>query len=403
MKKLLERVLEKIKPSEEEMEKADKVIDKFVKEAGKRAKKKQIKAEVFVGGSSGKGTVVRRKKQDIDVFVRFEKTKDMIKLESLIPGKKIKIHGSRDYFKADFLGLSFEVVPVLKISKPEQAENITDLSYFHVSYVNNRIKKNPGLREDILLAKAFCFANNVYGAESYVRGFSGYSLELLIIYYKSFEKMIRDMSKVNVKKKMVIDIEKKYKGKNVLNEMNEAKLVSPIIFVDPTFRERNVLAGLSYETFVKFQTACKKFLKKPSEKFFFTQKIDKKQFNLVLTAKTNRQEGDIAGSKLWKFFKALGSELEKYFEVGKKEFDYDDKKAGKMYFKIKGKSRLVVEGPPVASIENVVRFKKKHKKCFIKNYKVYAEEKPVNISEFLKEFKISNKKKMKDMGIVSFN
>ena len=316
--KILEKVLDKIRLSEKELDNMNRGIKNFVAKIEKKIKQTKTSAGVFVGGSSGKGTVVKRKSQDIDIFVRFNNEKDIMKLEKVLVGKIKKIHGSRDYFKVKFSKFSFEVVPVLKIKRPEQAKNVTDLSYFHVDYVKKKLNENAKLRDEVRLAKAFCFSNNVYGAESYIKGFSGYSLELLVIYYGGFEKMIRELSKVKVnKKKLVIDMESQYKNKNIEEEMNESKLQSPIIFIDPTYKERNVLAGLSYETFYKFQGAGRKFFKKPSEKFFFPQKINKKNFNLILNARTSRQEGDIAGSKLWKFFLLIERQLNRYFVVDK--------------------------------------------------------------------------------------
>src|SRR5207248_3084550 len=97
----------------------------------------------------------------------------------------------RDYFflMADER-LVFEIVPVKKVKNPKQAENSTDLSYFHVKYINNKLK-NRKLVKEILLAKAFLKAQEVYGAESWIHGFSGYSIECLIIYYKSLDKMLK--------------------------------------------------------------------------------------------------------------------------------------------------------------------------------------------------------------------
>jgi len=407
MKKILEKVLKRIKLDEKELEKMNFCIEKFVEALNKEIKRNKIKAEVFVGGSSGKGTVVKRKKQDIDIFIRFSKKYKDNRLSELL-GKilkkfrKRKIHGSRDYFKIFFEGFNFEVVPVLKIGRPEEARNVTDLSYFHVSYVKRILEKNPRLADEIRLAKTFCFANNVYGAESYIRGFSGYSLELLIIYYGSFINLIKEMTKLKVdkKKKLVIDLKGYYKNKEeIMQELNESKLDSPIIFIDPTFKERNVLAGLSYETFFRFKEVCKFFLSKPSIKFFVRQKVDRKKFNLILKAKTSRQEGDIAGSKLWKFFKLFSRELEKYFEVREKRFEYDEGKEADLYFKVKKKKEILISGPPITSIENVIKFKKRHKRIVIKNNRVYAKEKGKSLKDFLCEFKKDNKERMRDMGI----
>ena len=57
-------------------------------------------------------------------------------------------------------------------------------------------------------------------------------------------------------------------------DLNSAKLNSPIILVDPTYKQRNALAALSDETFEKFKSACKKFLKNPSLKSFEIKKTN---------------------------------------------------------------------------------------------------------------------------------
>jgi tRNA nucleotidyltransferase (CCA-adding enzyme) len=128
----------------------------------------------------------------------------------------------------------------------------------HVKIFNKKIKSKKIL-EEIKLAKAFCSANGTYGAESYINGFSGYALELLVYYYGSFEKFLKEAVK-DRKDKLIIDIEKKYKNsKEILLQLNGSKLLSPIIVIDPTCKERNVLAALSYETYDKFKICAKNF------------------------------------------------------------------------------------------------------------------------------------------------
>ena len=91
-----------------------------------------------------------------------------------------RLHGSRDYFRAYVKNknMYFEVIPVAKIKKVHEERNVTDLSFFHVPYVKRKIR---GHEDELLLAKTFYHAQKVYGAETYVRGFSGYALECLII------------------------------------------------------------------------------------------------------------------------------------------------------------------------------------------------------------------------------
>ena len=257
------------------------------------------------------------------------------------------MHGSRDYFKIrKSKSFVLEVVPVLRIKKPSEAENITDLSYFHVNYVK---KKFPNkIFNEIILAKTFCHANKCYGAESYINGFSGYGLEVLVYYYGSFVKFVTAISKIKKGEKKVIDVEKHFKNRSeVLMDLNSSKLQSPIIFVDPTFKQRNVLAALSEETFQKFQKACKDFLKNPKIECFVEDKVDFKKLEdeakrrkndfILLNIKTNKQRGDIAGSKLLKFYKHLEKEISKCFNVNKSHFEYDNEKSARCFFSVKTK------------------------------------------------------------------
>src|SRR3989344_9281392 len=135
-------------------------------------KKKKVKAEIFVGGSFGKNTMIKDEKFEVDIFIRFDKKQEDLpgKLSVIIKGvEKMtsvsgeKIHGSRDYFKFKFGNMIFELVPVLKIKKVKEARNVTDLSYFHVNYVKKNLTGK--MEREIAFAKKFCKAQGVYGAE----------------------------------------------------------------------------------------------------------------------------------------------------------------------------------------------------------------------------------------------
>ena len=301
LKILMKEVLKKVEPSKEDLELIENSLKDFLEKFEKRLKALKINAEIFIGGSFAKKTVIKKDKYDVDVFVRFNKSYDNKRisdiLEKALKGFKniIKVHGSRDYFRLKISPTFFiELIPVKKIKSLKEAENITDLSYFHVKYINKKIgsvtksqassakksvkRKSPKILDEIRIAKAFCYANNCYGAESYIQGFSGYSLELLIYYYKSFVKFAKAVVKMSDEKK-VIDIEKHFRNKRItLMDLNSAKLNSPIILVDPTYKQRNALAALSDETFEKFKSACKKFLKNPSLKSFEIKKTNNSFF-----------------------------------------------------------------------------------------------------------------------------
>jgi len=417
-KLVLKEVLKKINPSKEEIKEISVYLNDILQKTEREIKKQNIKADFFIGGSYAKKTLIKKGIYDVDVFLRFDqfyKTKDISNLTENVLNKVkidyIRIHGSRDYFKINVSKLFFiELIPVIKVRKSEDAENITDLSYFHVLYIKKKIKEQKIL-DEIKIAKAFCHAQNCYGAESYINGFSGYALELLIYYYKSFSKFIKEMTKIEDKK--IIDIEKLYKNKiDVSINMNSSKMQSPIILIDPTYKERNALAALSQETFKKFKKSCNEFLKNPSLKYFEEQKKDLNKLRekakkgklefIRLELETDRQEGDIAGTKLLKFFNYLVKEIRKFYEIKDNEFRYLGNKKGEGFILAKSKKYIEFIGPFIDDKENSNLFKKKHKEIFVKKKRIYAKEDfNKKLNEFLKEWKSINSQKVLDMGIIN--
>jgi len=416
IQKLLREQIKIIKPSETDSENLSKISEDFCIELRENLKKAGIRAEVFVGGSVAKDTAVKKDKYDIDIFVRFDSKyneKEISGLLGKVLGNKVKkVHGSRDYYQQDINEIVIEIVPVLKIKRQQDAKNVTDLSYFHVNYIVGKIKENPKLADEIRLAKTFAHANNCYGAESYIHGFSGYALELLVVSYGSFLNFIKAVAKAEVgteyKSKIVIDDSKLYKNKKeILIEMNSSKLHSPIILVDPTFKERNAAAGLNYETFYKFKKACMGLIDNPSSNFFKKKEviddfIKFKEKLEIVNVRTSKQSGDIAGTKSKKFYEFFLNRLKKEFLIRKSGFDYDENEnLAHFYLVLDKKGEETIRGPSVTQVENLTAFKKAHPNAFIKNHFAYAKiTHSLSFSDWFKRFVRDDKKIIKDMSII---
>jgi len=373
-------------------------------------KKLKIKADVFVGGSFAKGTLIKEKGYDVDIFIRFSDEKNLDSIEKIIKKLKYeKVHGSRDYFRIIDNELRFEIIPVLKISNPKNAKNVTDLSYFHVNYVKKKI--NSRIAREIALTKAFFKASGVYGAESYIRGISGYGVECLLIYYKTFEKMAKALTTAKEDEKIIIDIDKTYKNKqDLMIDMNESKSGGPMILVDPTYKERNVLAALSKETFMKLREDLKKFLSNPNVKYFETKALDvekikeqakkKKLEFLTVNLTTDRQEGDIAGTKLKKFSLYLEEEIRKYYKIIRDEFVYNEAQEGKLYLIVKPNKEFVKVGPPLKMKSECSAFKSQNKSTFVKSGRLYSKIAiAFTCKSFLNDFKVKYADKIKSMDV----
>jgi tRNA nucleotidyltransferase (CCA-adding enzyme) len=420
LKKVISDQIKLLKPEEDSLKFLSKISKELISNIRNELKKSKIEADVFLGGSFAKNTLIKSDKYDVDVFVRFNsRYKDISDiLENIL--NKIKkegieierVHGSRDYFVVRINGMQgyFEVIPVIKIKKPSEEMNVTDLTYFHGPYVRSKIK---GLEDQVRITKRFMKANEVYGAETYVKGFSGYTVELLIIKYRSFVKMLKELIKVNLDKRLVIDIEKHYKNTNeVFIQLNEAKTHSPVVLIDPTYKERNALAALSHETFIKFQKSAKAFLKNPSVKFFevVEKDVEKSRSNakskkldfVYLDLTTDKQPGDIAGTKLKKFFDLILREIEEAFILKDSYFHYSGGNEGLGYIIAKRKKEVVRIGPPILMKNAVSNFKNKHAVTFIKGKNIHAKlEIKFDLKEFLDSWSSGSKDLMSQMHVTN--
>lgn len=404
MNEILKKALKELKPEQKKV----KEVEEFLIKLNKEIKKSRIKATATPGGSYAKDTWLKGD-YDVDVFVKFDlkyKTNEISKLlgKILKKFKPIKLHGSRDYYWVQN-SLRFEIIPVLDIKKPNEAQNTTDFSPWHVAWVNRQGSK---YKDDIRLAKKFMKTQGCYGAESYIKGFSGHVVDILVIYYGGFLPLLRaalkwkptrslrnHMQKSNFLRKtlnpqvktesiqsspkVIIDYYKKV-GKNAEFILNKSKIQGPMIIIDPVQPERNAAAALSQEMFDLFVASAKKFLEKPSDKYFEYQKLDlekmkKKGKLLLIDVEVPEGKEDPVGAKLVKAFDYIAKELDE-FGIIKKEWEWDKyKNAVFIYLLKKEKLPDTYEqpGPPVAMQKETIRFKKKHKKTFIKQGRIWAK------------------------------
>ncbi len=385
---IFEKAIENIKPEQEEFAEADETIA----EINALLKKNNIKAECMAGGSYAKGTILKND-FDIDLFVRFDysyKDKDISGLlkKALEPLKPISIHGSRDYFqlrrKKKQQNLLFEIIPVLKIDDYRQAINVTDMSPLHVGYAKKHFEQKPELADQVRLAKQFCKSAGIYGAESYINGFSGHVVDMLIIYYGSFEQLL--MQAAVWGSRVIIDIENHLK--NPLEQLNKAKTQSPLIIVDPVQPDRNAAAAVSREKFDILKNKARGFLRSPSQEFFVIKKIDVKTVKakakagkdwlMMLKVKPLGGNEDVVGTKVLKCFEHIENNLKKNdFKIIESGWEFEPDES-LLYFIIKKEKlsdKITLYGPPVREKTDAERFKLKHKKVNAKNNRLYAEEK----------------------------
>jgi tRNA nucleotidyltransferase (CCA-adding enzyme) len=383
MNKLLDEILKKIKPSKEEISKVDTILNDLIN------KIKISKAKVELGGSGAKDTWLTNT-NDIDLYVKFDfKTYNKKDISSILEKslkknfKIVRLHGSRDYFQLKQKGFTIEIIPILNIKKVSESKNITDISPFHVKFV----KKNKK-GDQIRLVKSFCKAQDCYGAESYIKGFSGYVLEILTIKYGSFNNFIKNVSKWKDKKSIG--------DKNLIKKMNESKKEAPLILIDPVDPNRNAASALNIENYNKLIKTSKAYLKKPSVKHF-----EKKEFSLdllknryknkkliVLEVEPLKGKKDVIGAKLLKTLDYIAMKLKSNdFKLLKYDWVWNEKAI--LYYVLDKKLLLKNkehQGPPIKNKLAVENFRKKWKNYKIKNNYTYVivKRKFIDPKEFIK-------------------
>lgn len=313
-----------------------------------------VNVEVVVGGSFSRSTWLP-KSHDADLFVRFFDEDDLEQflrvIDSVFP-KAVRIKGSRDYFRINYKGFELEFIPVLKIKSAFSAKNSMDASFFHIDFVKSKLVGNMSL--EVRFLKAFCKALGVYGAESFVSGFSGYVLELLVIHFRSFRKVLEGISKLEPR--VFIDIKKYYDSKSKIVMALGVKVESPLVIVDPVNPLRNASRSVSVDSFSRLVLGARLFLSKPDLSFFRIPVVTKasllrlaklrghsiyfKKFNPSLRR-------DAFFSKLLRELKKVSKVLESLDFI---VFDYGFLESGLVYFEIVNPVLPLskrVFGPPV--------------------------------------------------------
>lgn len=383
MEEVFRKVLERIKPQSNELERLAKEKEQVINSL---LSKRSLKANAVIGGSVAKGIYLRND-VDVDIFAAFSMSYasediSMILGEALTPLKPVLVHGSRDYFHLEENSVLFEIIPVLNVKSPDEARNVTDMSIHHVKWAKMHLEKSPRLRDEIRLAKAFCKGIGVYGAESYIRGFSGHTLDILVVHYGSFSELLK--AGKNWEQPVVIDINKAHSG-NALKALNKAKLQSPLVIIDPVDPMRNASASLDEEKFRIFVESCNRFLKKPSEEFFVKKRFSLEKLQekahgkklIVLKAKPKKGKSDVSGAKLLKSYESIAKQLKLHdFALLESGWAWDKKIDAYFWYILDTKVLSEFKehiGPPLTAKSHANEFKQKHPDCFERSKRLIAK------------------------------
>jgi len=324
MQKVLNNILRKIRPTQEEKERMKKFSGEVMKISEEICK--TYHARPMLCGSVTKNTWLSNK-NELDLFILFSTgvNKKNLGAHGMEIAKAIieKFSGGyeiayaehpyvRGMIKFDGGFFDIDIVPCYDLKGARKIITSVDRTPHHVKFV----KENLKMPDEVRLLKQFLKAKGIYGADVMTQGFSGYLCELMIINHGKFERLVKDASKwrapVAIDLKGSIDADKAFK-----------EYKSPLIVIDPVDPKRNVAAAVSIESFYRFVEACNKLSRKPDEKMFEIKKS--KPYSIYEINKEVEKRGtkwfmiefekpDIVNDTLWPQLRRCMKSIEKIIE-----------------------------------------------------------------------------------------
>lgn len=417
MEDILREVLSKIKPSEQEKELVESVKNEVLEIAEDTIKDVNLKVIPYFVGSLAKDTYLTGD-HDIDLFLAFpleinlEKLREEgLKLAKAI-GEKLEsyevAYAEHPYVRAKYKGFKIDLVPCYDVKDWREVRTAVDRSILHNKWV---LKNLNGKNDEVRLLKRFFKGIGVYGSEIYVKGFSGYLTELLIIYYGSFINVIKNHELLF--KQKIIDLEGWLrKEPEIALRTVEREKESPLIIIDPVDPRRNVASALSWENFARFYFRSKEFLKKPSIKFFFPKEVPigdykellrKKGTNLVtLLFEKPDLIDDVLLPQLEKSAKGFEKALElRGFRVYDSNWGYKEKAFIMLEIDRLEKPKIGIKQGPEFYTERGLNFYVKNERVWIRGRQLFSEKEATNtivdlIVELLDKNQVSLGKNVRD-------
>lgn len=255
-----ESILNELRPTPEEIEAVNETTENVIDFINELCEKEDIDAKANAVGSVAKNTWLRGK-SDIDIFISFPIDTDMdylkengldiaYKTNDALNGNASEHYASHPYLTCDIDGFEVDIVPCYAIEEGQSIISAVDRTILHTRYIQKHLSKEQ--EDEVLLLKKFMDAVGTYGSEFKTGGFAGYLCELLILKYGTFEKTLRAAQ--NWKKHTEIDLEGYGTAGNAIFKDD------PLVFIDPTDKNRNVGAALRMERYVDFIVASRNFL-----------------------------------------------------------------------------------------------------------------------------------------------
>ncbi len=231
-------------------------------------------SDIVLGGSVAKGTWLKDS-ADIDIFIKLKSDSTRKVLDNSLQIGKNTLdslnhswtlrYSEHPYIESEVnlhgRDVKLNIVSCFDIDPNDWkrgSHSAADRSPHHTDYVLNNF--TPSMKNEVRVLKQFLISNKIYGAEIKIQGFSGYFCELLILKYKTFQNVLKQISDFTP-------------GNSIYFNDSHFKFThlhenSSIIMLDPVDPERNLGTAVSSRNLHKFIYLSQKFINNPSKSFF---------------------------------------------------------------------------------------------------------------------------------------
>ncbi len=364
------QTLEVIKPTLKEREKYKLKLSKMIKKIQKFASKKGIPLiKVVVAGSFARNTALKDN-TDFDLFLLFNPHLDVQKIvdynKKIIYScfwnrRLIESYSEHPYVQYQRKKYKIDFVPAYEIKNYTERKTAVDRTPLHLKYLlNNMTEKH---KNEVLILKQFLKNNLLYGSDQNINGFSGYLVELLILYYKDFENFLLQFPKLRKGSRLALEKDEKKEFKDAL------------IVIDPIDPLRNVAAALSEKNFERTQKLCKLFSESSDKDFFFSSPDPDLEKVLIYKLKKPEKNTDILYGMVNRILKKIKTAVPEINEFN----SYQDSDLYLIFSlsEYNKEKTFEVKGPFVKDVENCEKFKEKHTSVYEKNGSLFAKEENV--------------------------
>jgi tRNA nucleotidyltransferase (CCA-adding enzyme) len=366
------RVLDKIKPKDEERRRLSASVAKLISNVQKFLNENGIGSVVESHGSVAHDTWLSGE-SDIDLFIIIKQSEGRTGFYRVVETLKtyfkdnwVEAYAEHPYLQTQLDGYKIDLVPCFKVENGK-ITSATDRTPLHTKYLEKTLTTE--MRDETRLLKQFLKRIGVYGAEIKVSGFSGYLTELLIVAYGSFLKTLESAS--SWKEQEIINLKT-----NNWEQKTSTKLIDPLTLVDPVDSGRNTASAVSNESKWIFTAAARKFLKNPNAAFFIPKLITVNQKKLVemmnkginyvflIVKDTEPDVSDTLWGQLLKAEKAFVKALkERGFQITRSNVLSDEKSRHVFIFELELlqiSNALKQYGPPIRFVEDSEKFVDAH-------------------------------------------